>query len=320
MKMKLWRNIVVHADAGQGAADVVNKSVQVAQAFGGRVTLFDAVDSATGDLLFELPTLRGDHVLEFAATLRTEQLSTEIASLEIGVPIDVLVHRGIPGRALVGYALSNDADLIVKAVSAPDLQQMTSAGLTALHLLRKTPIPTWFCAPSERRVRCVVAAVNLAPANEPRRTLNERVVVAAARIAALESAELHVVCVADAARDRLYEGILSGAQYRRYLVEDRRGLRRGLTELVARLAPGAHLHLVQGDALEALATKVSELGADLVAVGRDDADPLAGVLARDFPERLLCRASCSLLLVTPEWAPAPLARPLPDRFEASSCS
>ncbi len=306
--MKLWRNVLVHADARDAAAQAVDKSLQIAEAFGGRVTLFDAIESAAGNLLFEYPTLRSDHLLDFAAALRAEQLSDNVAVLESQVPIDVLVHKGTPGRALIGCALSTDSDLIVKAVSADDLQQMTSAGKTALHLLRTTPVSTWFCAPASQAARSVVAAVNLSVTGELRRKLNERIVLAAARLASLEGAELHIVCVADAARDRLYESILRPAQYRRFLREDRAELRRRLDEMMQPFGAAAVPHLVEGDALSALTTTVRALGADLVVLGRDGADPLAGVLARDFPERFLCRASCSLLLVTPEPTLRPKAR------------
>lgn len=298
--MNLWKNVLVHVDGRPETAEALAKSLLVAEAFCGRVIAFDSIEPASRPLPFPYPTLRVDHLLKFAADARTEELRGELARRKARVPVEAMVGNGAPGHALLGCAAESDCDLIVKATSAADVQRMTGSGSAALHLLRASQVPVWLYAPPARRSGRVVAAVNLSGMSSERALLNEHVVLAAARLALVEAAELHVVCVADSARDRLYQGILRPAQYRRYLTKDRAELRRSLQELTHRFGARTVPHLVEGNALDALDTIVRELDADLVTVGRRDADPCASMFGTYFSERLFCRVARSVLLVTPQ--------------------
>ncbi len=294
--MKLWRNVLVHVDGKPETPAAFEKSLRVAEAFGGRVIAFDSIEPASGPLPFHFPSLRVDHLLKFAEDARAEQLREELAARDLQVPVEAMVANGAPGQAMLGCAARNDADLILKATSAADVRQMTVSGTAALHLLRASHVPVWLYAPSARRSGRVVAAVNLSGMAE-NEELNEHVVLAGAWLALLEGAELHVVCVADNARDRLYKSILRPAQYRRYLSKDRGQLERALTDLTNRLGPRSVPHLVEGDALEALPKFALELDADAVILGRRDADPCASMFGTYFAERLFCRTDRSVLLV-----------------------
>lgn len=298
--MNLWKNVLVHVDGRPDTAEALGKSLLVAEAFCGRVIAFDSIEPASRPLPFPYPTLRVDHLLKFAADARTEELREELAQRELRVPVEAMVGNGAPGRALLGCAARSDTDLIVKATSAADVQRMTVSGAAALHLLRASQVPVWLYAPPVRRSGRILAAVNLSGTSSERALLNEHVVLAAARLALVESAELHVVCVADSARDRLYQSILRPAQYRRYLAKDRGELRRSLEELTHRLGARTVPHLVEGNALEALEKIVRELDADVVTLGRRDTDPCASMFGTYFSERLFCRVDRSVLLVTPQ--------------------
>ena len=229
--------------------------------------------------------------------------SRRLAETFGGRVIEAPGEEDTPGRALLHCAARRGSDLIVKATSAADVRQMTVSGAAALHLLRTSPVPVLLHAPPARRSGRVIAAVNLSGTAPEGKKLDEHVVLAAARLSRLEPAELHVVCVADSARDRLYESILQPAQYRRYLAEDRDDLRRSLASLTARLGPRSVPHLVEGNAVDALETIALELEADAVTLGRDDTD--AGI-GGHFAERLFCRIDRSVLLVTSRHGKTPL--------------
>jgi nucleotide-binding universal stress UspA family protein len=298
--MKLWRNVLVHVDGRPDTPEVLEKSLLVAEKFGGRVVAFDSIEPASKPLPFHFPTLRVDHLVKFAADARTEQLREELGVRDARVPVETMVGRGAAGEALLGYAAHSDMDLIVKATSADDVRQMTLSGAAALHLLRASHVPVWLYAPPARVSGRVVAAVNLSGTASECAKLNEHTVLAAAWLSLLEGAELHVVCVADRARDRLYQSILRPAEYRRFLARDRAELRQSLTELTTQLGARAVPHLVEGNALEALEKIVLELEADAVTLGRRDRDPCASMLGTYFAERLFCRLNRSVLLVASE--------------------
>lgn len=301
--MKRWRNVLVHVEGKRETPGAFEKSLLVAQAFGGRVIAFDSIEPSSGALPFHFPTLRVDHLLKFAEDARAEELREELAARDLQVPVEAMVGNGAPGQAILGCAARSDTHLILKGTSAADVREMTASGTAALHLLRASHVPVWLYAPSSRRSGRVVAAVNLSGMAE-NEELNEHVVLAGAWLALLEGAELHVVCVADKARDRLYQGILPPAQYRRYLGKDRADLHRSLMALITRVGPRPVPHLVEGDALEALQKLVLELDADALVLGRRDRDPCASMFGTYFAERLFCRLGRSLLLVASDGSSA----------------
>jgi hypothetical protein len=159
---------------------------------------------------------------------------------------------------LLRHAENNDADLILKALSAADMEQDTSTVAATLSLVREASIPVWLCSPHRRRTNRVLAVVNAASANRA----NERVIRAGARVAALQGAALHVLCV------------------------DREASRQ------------PHENVLQSDALTIMEKAVLDLEPDIVVLNRDGTD-LTGLPGTHLVERLFCRVECSMLLVPP---------------------
>jgi hypothetical protein len=204
-----------------------------------------------------------------------------------------------------------DGDTMIVEARAADVREMTASGVVALQLLRASRSPVWLKAHPACRGGRIVAAVNLCGAGAAREHLNDLVVRAAARLSRSELAELHVVGVADHSRDRVYESLLSPAQYQDYFSQSRGELQRSLHDLIARLAPYAVPHLVEGNALDALEKLMLELGADIVTLGRDDRDARAEMPGVYFAEQLFCRIDRSVLVVgiDGEAAETPRGRP-----------
>jgi nucleotide-binding universal stress UspA family protein len=297
--MRLWKNVLVHLDAQRETPRALERSLRVAEAFCGRVIAFDCVEPGRGAPPSSHSTLRGD-ALELATATRIESLREELALLGAQVPVEAVVGEGSAGRALLGCARRSEADLIVKATSATDVRHRTASGRAAVHLLRDSPIPVWLHA-GRPRGGPVVAVVDLSMTSPERKRLDQHVMLAASRLALLEHAELHVVCIADRARDRLFASFLRPAQHRLYLSEHRSDLRQSLEKLVAELGARPVPHLVEGEAEDALHGIVSELGADVVVLGRDSAHSRGGLPGgAELAECLLYRSERSVLLVAPE--------------------
>lgn len=316
--MKLWKNVLVHVDSRENALEALGNSVRVAEAFNGRVIAFDAVSSSARLLSLQYPTLRTDHLQELARTARTEELRDTVAELELGVPFETIVGRGSPGRALLGYAERN-ADLIVKTVAPADVEDKTARGVVATQLLREAQVPVWLSPPGRPPVRRVVAAVNLWTSQKWRQRLDERVVLAAARLSLVQNAELHVVCIADRLRDDLYRCMLGPEQFKDFLVQDRKELRRALDDLLTRIGPHSVPHLVEGNPLSAIEKIAVEMDADVVVVGRDGGGTDASLRGESMAERLFARLNRSLLLVPPD-VPFVSATATPWTLESESAA
>jgi len=313
--VELWSNVLVHVDGRPETSAALKKSLHVAEAFGGRVIAFDSVDPSAEQLPLRFPSLRVDHLVEFAAAERAEQLRAELARLAQPVPVEAIVGRGAPGRALLDCAASQNGGLIVKATSAADIRKQTLSGTTALHLLRGSHIPVWLYAPPRRKSHRVLAAVDLSPSRSENASLREQVLLAAAWLSLLEGAELHVVGLTAQEPARP-----PASRAARRSSEPREALRQTLTDLITRIGPRAVPHLVEGPPLDELERLALELEADAVTLGRDDSSE---AFDADFAEHLFCRLDRSLLLVPQE--PEPVRsrvhpRERPSLFPPESCN
>jgi hypothetical protein len=137
----------------------------------------------------------------------------------------------------------------------------------------------------------VLAAVNLASAG----TVNEHVVRAAVRLAALEQAELHILCVADQAC-RPFQLVARSFPLERG--SDERELRRLVDDLVGVGTSARTPHRADPVALQTIEKAVLELEPDFVVLSRDGSD-LGGMPGTYFVERLFGRVESSMLLLPP---------------------
>ena len=84
--MKPWRNVLVHLDGKPSTTEALEKSVLVAEAFGGRVLAFDSVERAPFAPLFA--STENERSLEIAAAIRAEQLREALAGCAERVPVE----------------------------------------------------------------------------------------------------------------------------------------------------------------------------------------------------------------------------------------
>jgi universal stress protein E len=310
--MRLWKNVLVHAAPRPESLPTLNKSLLVAETFDGRVTAFDSIDRTSGQLSLDFPTLSLDALLDMAAVTRTEQIREQVARLKPRVPVETRVGKGTAASELLSYAVSTDTDLIIKTAGARDLLEMTTSGAAALHLLRNSPVPVWLNSPATQANRRVLAAVNLRETTTERAELNRRILTSAELVATLENAELHVLCVADTACDRLYRALLSEERFNAYEKNAERELHARLRQLMTTVRRPAFPHLVHGDAADVLERFVHEHEIDLVVLAGIGRGGLSGVLAEELPEELVCRTDCSVLVLKSKLQLVPL-RPPPHR-------
>jgi hypothetical protein len=309
--MKSWKNVFVNVDARPHTPYALEKSLMIAEAFRGRVSAFDSVSAADGKLPVDYPELRVDQLMDLAAAARVHELREELARIAPRVPVEVTVAKGSPASTLLPHAQGSQADLILMAVSAWEVRQRTPAGTAVLRLLREARVPVWVCSPYARRKSRVLAAVNLASAG----TVNERVVRAAVRLASLEQAELHILCVADQAC-RPFELVARGSPLG--LANDDQELRRRIEEVAGTGTSARTPHGADPVALQTIEKAVLELEPDFVVLSRDGAD-LGGMPGTYFVERLFGRVESSMLLLPPQGLTSQKVRaPLERRLDSGT--
>jgi nucleotide-binding universal stress UspA family protein len=304
---KPWKKVIAYADSREESQIGLAKALLVAGHTDGAVTVFDALDGVPSQLPAQLHDLDVETLARSVYDRRRQELLEAVSTLKPRVPTEIVVKAGVPALELIRHALRTNADLIVKTALGRDIRRLTSFGSTALHLVRKSPIPVWLQNPRTSAIRRVLATVNLGTLRAEQDELNRRIVATARRVAQLEGAELDVLYVVDAARIRLFRGILSSEQFGAYAEAILRGSHEALDRLVAVEAPQATTHLEHGVPKEVIADFVRDRELDLVVMGSVGQGQVAGMLIGDLAEELLCRVDCSVITLKPNGFVTPIS-------------
>ncbi len=300
--MSIWRNVLIYADGRPEAQVALTEGTRLAAHADGRATALDVLSQLPSRIPPGLLAMAQDELLELMQEQRTEQLQEDVDGLQLLKPATVKVTHGNPAFELIRHAANGRHDLIVKAARGRDVRHLTSFGTTALHLVRKSPVPVLVLSPErsllERpKVLCAVDPLE----DETMVDLNRRLLAAARGLAEVYSADVHVVHVLDAHRIGAYSAFLGTDAFAQFLQGWQRSVAKSLETLIAQELSGlprVHAHLLEGDpsdALVSLAAKESVSHLVIGSVSHNEPGALVGSLAED----VLSRVECSVLTMKP---------------------
>lgn len=308
--MSIWKNVLVYADGRPESEVALAEGIRLSSHAAGQATAMDVLHHLPTRIPAGLLAMAEKELHNLMVEQRTEQLEDDVARLRMAEPVLVRVTHGNPAFELIRHANNTRQDLIVKAARGRDVRHMTSFGTTALHLVRKSPVPVLMMSPEHRRLQQrpkVLCAIDWADDDE-RLDLNRRLLASASALAEVYEAELMVVHVLDTARTSVYRAFL-GADALAQLVRGWHGaVQKNLEDLLTRELPGTsnvRVHLLEGDAGVVIPRMVTtEQISHLVlgSVGHREPGLLIGSLAED----LLSQVQCSVLTLKPRGFQTPI--------------
>lgn len=311
--MPNWNNVLVYADGRPESELALAEALRLVESTGGRATVLDVLHSLPGRIPKGLLAMEQAELLGLMREQRREQLEEDVQRLRISSQVNVHVTHGSPAFELVRRAVRFRHDLIVKAARGRDVKHMTSFGSTALHLVRKSPVPVLLMSPNRALLEAprILCAVDLE--GDSHQQLNGSLLRAAAHLARVYGAELHVVHVHDAPRALMYRAFLSADMFELFRRERQELLGAQLTELLATELPGfpsIHAHLLDGDPADTIVHFVETERMSHVVLG-SVAHQERGLLLGSLAEDVLTRVDCSVLTLKPAGFETPIQLDVP---------
>jgi nucleotide-binding universal stress UspA family protein len=313
--MPYWNNVLVYADGRPDSEHALAEALRLVESTGGRATVLDVLHNLPARIPTGLLAMDQAELLGLMIEQRREQLDEDVERLRVSSRVSVRVTHGSPAFELVRQAVRGKHDLIVKAARGRDVKHMTSFGSTALHLVRKSPVPVMLMSPNRALLEApkVLCALELDDLNA-RQELNLSLLRASANLAASYGAELHVVHVHDAPAASVYRAFLSSELFERFCRERQDLLGEQLMALLASELPGVarvHAHLLDGDPSDTVVhfvetQRVSHLV--MGSVARQERGFMLGSLAED----VLTRVDCSVLTLKPAGFESPIQIDVPS--------
>jgi nucleotide-binding universal stress UspA family protein len=299
-----FRNVLVFTNGRPEGERALQVGAEVARKSGGNLHVLFAAEPPV-----VVPELEQD----LGSALQSGQLE-ELERLrerarELGVEAQVEARIGRPFVEIVRACLAHDCDLVVKAARGRERMGWPLLGSTALHLVRKAPVPVWLVGEHGEPVpRRVMALLSSDLGSDERQELDRRVLDVAHSVCAAVGGELGVGAAWDAPGEGLLHRRMPAERLQAYVEGSRRQAEEALGRALepwSRSINPARVHLVRGVPYVELVALAAER-ADLVVIGTTPPRAGAAFLIREEAEEVINRLDTSIVAVKPAGFESPV--------------
>lgn len=314
--MKRFKKILCYVGGETDPTPGLDSAAGLAERNGAQLTLMDVLPESTESAWLTVPGK--PELEEMVVTSRIHDLEQMGADLrQRGIRVDTVVTKGNPFVELIRRVVLQQQDLVIKTAQGLENRLGGLLGTTALHLMRKCPVPVWVVKPqSTKPFGRVLAAVDPKPEGEGVDALSLKVVELAASMARAGGGKLHIMhawWMSSEAMLRSRRFSLPPAEVDGLVREVRGAAEKSLKALIRSADLGQNpyeVHIVKGQPYEVISDFASQ--ADLAVMGTLSRAGVDGLLIGNTAERILRRVECSVLAVKPEGFRTPL------RFEEAA--
>jgi universal stress protein E len=302
-----FQNVLVYTDGLPECERALSVGASIAKQGGGRLAVLHVAEPL-------LPVPKLDPALgEAIESAQLEELDRlRWLAQEAGVEASCEARTGRPFVEIIRKCQREGCDLVVKAAKGRGRLGWPPRGSTALHLVRKCPVPVWLVGKQREPIpRRVMALLDSDPASDERRALDRRVLEVACSFVEATGAELSVGAAWDAPGENRLRRRVPEVKLREYVDSARRQAEEGLgraLEPFGTLIHPARVHLVRGVPYVELVGLAAER-ADLAVIGTTASSADAGFLIREEAEEVINLLEVSIVAVKPEGFVSPVDAP-----------
>ena len=308
--MKRFKKILCFVGGSADPCPGLKSAADLAERNEARLTLIDVLPEATESAWLTVPGK--PELEEMLVTSRVHDLEEMAVELRgRGLAVDTVVTKGNPFVELIRRVVLHEQDLVIKTAQGLENRLGGLLGTTALHLMRKCPVPVWVVKPPQvDPFGRVLAAVDPKPENGGVDALSIKVLELAASLAESSQSRLHIMHAWWMSSEAMLRGRrlnLPPAEIDGLLREVRGAAEKSLETLVSRVDLGRipfELHIVKGQPFEVISGFASQ--SDVAVMGTLSRGGVDGLLIGNTAERILRQVDCSVLAVKPEGFRTPL--------------
>lgn len=294
--MHRFKKILVYLNLDHGRYDALERAAKLAGATGAVLKVIDVIEELPVYLRY--PAYGYPSLTITLTKEKKEKLDRLILPVrEQGIVVEADVLYGKCSVQLVREVLRNRHDLVMKTAEEGGMTPLF--GTVARQLMRNCPCPVWLVKGGyPDAYNRVLAAVHLDGESDVHESLDCQVLDLARSLAELEHGELHVghawhvrhlLSLQHEDRDKLAKGRLAASER----------LRKLLAHAEVEVPP-EWLHVVRGDAGDAVAHLVDAEKIDLIVMGTVARTGIAGVIIGNTAEQILGKVKCSILVLKPK--------------------
>lgn len=294
--MKKLKQILFFADGSKGEKKALTSALELASHASAELSVIayvQAVSSNDPGLRKAITEVQSSIIRE-----RSEALNAMLADVDaskVRVTVEPAEKSFV---SLIRKVVDEKFDLVVKAADKRGAIGNAIFGSLDQRLLRQCPAPVWLIKPGQRRIRKVLASVDLSTDDKKTTALAKRIVEFAQGIASIEQAELHVLTVWDQHAGAAFRRQLDASIYDRLMASLKLEIADRFSKLLSKV-DGVQEHFLRGEPDQVIGRFVSKQDIDLVVMGTLSRSGVPGLLIGNTAERVLGDVDCSVLTLKP---------------------
>jgi nucleotide-binding universal stress UspA family protein len=311
--MKRFKNILAVANGDADASrELLAGATDLARRNGAQLTLLAVVEPMMRRR--RLGGIRPESALELESLIaesRREELGE--LSADAGLPVSVDVAVGIGFVEIIRRVLTADHDLVMTTADSPRQSRGLGGAPSAMHLLRKSPVPVWVHRRGSDRRRDVAVAVGPFDDDEAHDPMHTVLLELASSLAARRDGELHVIHAwRFPGETMLRRGRTktSPEQVDAFVAEAHRQAEADLAHLLDTVTmPDVPIdvHLHKGSAGDVIPALVDQHRPGVLVMGTLARTGIPGVIIGNTAERVLGTVDASILAAKPPGFTSPVS-------------
>ncbi len=311
--MKRFTNILFVVTSDEDVSASFEKAIELAKNNQASITLAGVIDAS---LEAKVDLISGrSPLLESMVEFKKQQLQDLVDGVKaskLNCEIKVLVGIGIV--EMIREVIDFQRDLLIKSISQSESIGHKLLGGMDLKLLRNCPCPVWLIKSTQQQgFREILVGIDYQPDNMEAEKLNAQLLQMASSLALAEFSELHVIHAWKLEYESFHRSTRSGFSEKevdQLLEEEENKRRQWLNSMVEKycledkqqtanyLRP--KIHLVKGNAREAVLECAKTIGAELLVLGTVCRTGIEGFLIGNTAEEIFNRIDSSILAIKPE--------------------
>jgi nucleotide-binding universal stress UspA family protein len=306
--MDVFQHILLYSGAEKGAGQTFAKILELANAHKAKLTIVDVLEQTPflPQRIFS-PAVYTEvrRIAESRARKRLERLTARARDLGVEATSEVLFGR--PFVELIRSVVRRKCDLVVKTARGGGGFRERLMGSTALHLIRKCPVPVLVVQP-KRRVRFtrILVPLDFRVEESSEESVNATIMAKALSLAELDNSQLHFfhawqpygVSLLSSGRFRMPPD-----RVREYVKSQEINHKEMFEEFLNRYSL-SHLkhqvHFHRGDPAWLIPELAARHRINLVVMGSTYSLGLAGIFLGSVAEQVIGQLECSILTAKPK--------------------
>jgi nucleotide-binding universal stress UspA family protein len=308
--MKRFKNILVVARETEATLPVLERAAELALRNGARLTLLGTTEPVSARRsIVDGPDGSAIDLNDVIASARRDMLNAMAIPFP-GIEIEVVSRREPAFASIIRRVLSHGHDLVMVP---PDrhMRRGVRGSSTAMHLLRKCPVPVWVHA-ADQPSPDVAVTVGPFDTDEERSSLDITLLEMAASLAASRGGRLHIVHAWRLVGETLFRAAGRGPspdQVDGLVLEAHLQAQADLDRLLSgalAVEVETEVHLIQGAAGDVIPEFVERVRPGVLVMGTLARTGIQGVLIGNTAERVLASIDTSVLAVKPDGFVSPI--------------